>query len=213
MLRSRALSFAALVVGALATACGVTDSTGPAEARRAGLGLPGTTISAAFTSLGAEAKAKAVRWGSSHMQAEERVSAVVGPDGASLALPGSDFEMIIPAGALSDSTLITVTSKGGVHVAYDMQPHGLVFLKPVTIVQQLRNTALYRTSEAGKVRSAFLPEGREEIASDDSASPAELPAGATLFYGPDAVAETHIWYLNHFSRYILISGVLILEEE
>ena len=213
MLRSRALSFAALVVGAVATACGVTDSTGPAEAPRAGLSLPGTTISVAFTSLGAEAKAKAVRWGGSHVQVEQRVSAVVGPDGGSLTLPGSDFQMNIPAGALSDSTVITVTSKGGVHVAYDMQPHGLVFLKPVSVVQQLRNTALYRTAEAGKVRSAFLPDGKEEIAWDDSASPAELPAGSTLYSGPDAVAETHIWYLNHFSRYILISGVLILEEE
>lgn len=214
MRRLRALSFAALLVGALATACGdLTDSTGPADARRSGLGLPGATVSAAFTSLGAEAKAKAVRWGGSHVQMEERVSAVVGPDGGSLALPGSDFAMTIPAGALSDSRVITVTSKGGVHVAYDMQPHGLVFLKPVTIVQQLRNTAIYGTGEARNVRSAFLPEGQEEIAADDSASPAELAAGATLYYGTDVVAETHIWYLNHFSRYILISGVLILEEE
>jgi len=146
------------------------------------------------------------------VDAEEKVSGVVGPEGASLALPGSDFTMSIPVGALSGATLVTLTSKGGSHVAYDMQPHGLVFLKPVTIVQQLRNTALYGTDEGNGIRAAYLADG-EAIESDDSAKPAEVAAGATLFYGTSAVAETHVWYLSHFSRYILISGVWIIEEE
>lgn len=215
MLRSRALLLVALVASGIGTAaCGdFTDSTGPAAARRVGLSLPTRTISGAFTYLGEGAKAKAVRWGASHLQVEERVSAVIGPEGGSFVLPGSDFTMTIPAGALSDSTLITLTSKGGPHVAYDMQPHGLAFLRPVTVVQQLRNTALYATGDGNSIRSAYLPDGKEEIAPDDSATPVELPAGATLYYGYNSVAETHVWYLNHFSRYILISGVWILEEE
>lgn len=215
MLRSRALLLVALVASGLgSSACGdLTDSTSPAEARRVGLSLPTRTVSASFTYLGEGAKAKAVRWGSSHVQVEERVSAVVGPEGGSLALPGSDFAMTIPAGALSDSTLITLTSKGGPHVAYDMQPHGLVFLKPVTVVQHLKNTAPYGTSDGSSVRSAYLPDGKETIAPDDSATPVELPAGATLYYATNGVAETHVWYLSHFSRYILISGVWIVEEE
>ncbi|HLA14227.1 MAG TPA: hypothetical protein VJZ25_04315, partial [Gemmatimonadaceae bacterium] len=200
--------------GVGSSACGdLTDSTAPAEARRSGLSLPTRTVSAAFTYLSEGTKAKAVRWGSSHIQVEQRVSAVVGPEGGSLALPGSDLAMTIPAGALSDPTLITLTSKGGPHVAYDMQPHGLAFLKPVTVVQQLRMTAPYGTSDGSAIRSAYLADGKEEIAADDSATPAELPAGSTLYYGSDAVAETHVWYLSHFSRYILISGVWVLEEE
>src|SRR3989337_2378529 len=154
MLRTRALLLVALVAsGVGSSACGdLTDSTAPAEARRSGLSLPTRTVSAAFTYLSEGTKAKAVRWGSSHIQVEQRVSAVVGPEGGSLALPGSDLAMTIPAGALSDPTLITLTSKGGPHVAYDMQPHGLAFLKPVTVVQQLRMTELYGTSDGDSIR-------------------------------------------------------------
>lgn len=129
--------------------------------------------------------------------------------GGTLSLPGSDFTMRIPEGALPAPTLITVTSKGGAHVVYDMQPHGLRFLKQVTAVQELRNTASYGTSEGARVRSAYLSDGNDQIEADDSASPAELEAAITLFYGVQPVAETHVWYLNHFSRWILISGVWV----
>ena len=211
----RALRTVALVIGAVSgVSCGdFTGSTNPATAGSTGLSLPTKTVGASFTYLGEQARAKAVRWRASHTHIEERVSAVVGGEGGSLALPGSDFTMNIPEGALAEPTLITVTSKGGAHVAYDMQPHGLAFHRRVTIVQQLRNTASYGTPEAHGIRSAYLPDGNEAIAPDDSATPTELEAGATLFFGADQVAETHIWYLNHFSRYILISGVWVLEEE
>jgi hypothetical protein len=118
--------------------------------------------------------------------------------------------MTIPEGALSAPTLITVTSKAGPHVVYEMQPHGLRFLKAVTAVQELRNTASYATREGDRVRVAYLADRNEKIEADDSASPAELEAATTLFYGVQPVAETHVWYLNHFSRYILISGVWVL---
>ena len=212
MLRSRVLRNVALLVGAVVGAsCGdFTESTSPAARSR--LSLPSRTVDVAFSYVSGEARAKAVRWGPSHVAVEERVSAVVGPEGGSLSLPGSDFRMTIPAGALAVPTSITVISKGGSHVAYDMQPHGLTFLKPVTVEQQLRQTAPYGTSEGNGIRSAYLADGNEKIEPDDSTRPAELPAGATLYYGTQPVAETHIWYLNHFSRYILISGVWVLEE-
>jgi hypothetical protein len=121
--------------------------------------------------------------------------------------------MRIPEGALSAPTVISVTSKAGRHVAYDMQPHGLRFLKPVTAVQELRNTASYRTREGDGVRAAYLTDRNEQIQADDSAKPAELEASTTLFYGAQPVAETHVWYLTHFSRYILISGVWVLVQD
>lgn len=212
MLRSRAVRSIALLAGALASvSCGdFTRSTATGDAAR--LSLPATAVGVAFTYLGEHSRAKAERWGPSHVAVEERVSSVVGPEGGSLSLPGSDFTMTIPAGGLAAPTLITVISKGGPHVAYDMQPHGLVFQKPVTIVQQLRGTASYGTSEASGIRSAYLSDGNEAIGSDDSAAPSELAAGATLINGTNNVAETHVWYLNHFSRYILISGVWVLDE-
>jgi hypothetical protein len=120
--------------------------------------------------------------------------------------------MIVPNGALASPTSITVVAIGGAHVAYEMLPHGLRFLKPVTAVQGLQNTALYGTDAGNRIRTAYLPEGRDVIGADDSASPSELQAATTYFYGAQPVAETQAWIINHFSRYILVSGVWTLVE-
>lgn len=211
MFRSRALRCAALVVSAVTSvSCGDFASSTSPETVGYTRFSPTKTVVASFAYMPDQARAKAVRWGWSHERTEQSVSAVVGAAGGTLSLPGSDFTMRIPAGALSAPTLITVTSKAGPHVVYDMQPHGLQFLKPVTAVQELRNTASYRTKAGDGVRSAYLSNTNDQIEADDSATPAELEASTTLFYGADPVAETHVWYLNHFSRWLLISGVWTL---
>jgi hypothetical protein len=86
-------------------------------------------------------------------------------------------------------------------------------MRPVTAVQDLDNTTIYGTRAASTVRSAYLTEGSYEIGADDVAAPAELRASTTLFYGEDSVAETHVWTLDHFSRFILISGVWVLVKD
>jgi hypothetical protein len=185
-------------------ACGdYTRSTSPAlsQAKLA-------TVRSSFSIVESGAKARAVRWGPAHSRSEQSASAVIGPDGGTLSLPGSDFTMNIPSGALSAPTTITVVSKSGSHVEYEMLPHGLRFLKPVTAIQGLQNTATYGTDDGNAVRTAYLPEGRDAIDVDDSASPSELEA-ATTYFGA-AGAESHVWIINHFSRYILISNVWVL---
>jgi hypothetical protein len=77
----------------------------------------------------------------------------------------------------------------------------------VTAVQGLSTTAIYGTPEARFVRTAYLPEGKEKIRRDGFAAPSELQGAKTYFHGDQPIAETQEWILNHFSRYILISGV------
>ncbi|MGH9422510.1 MAG: hypothetical protein ACRD3J_21215, partial [Thermoanaerobaculia bacterium] len=98
------------------------------------------------------------------------MSALVDAGGAALFLPGADFSLTIPAGALSEPTVITVTAKAGPFVAYEMQPHGLRFKKPVIAEQGLSTTATYGTDAGNSVRSAYLPAGRESIGSDGLAA-------------------------------------------
>ena len=203
---SRILRGLIVTVGAVAgLACGdYSQPTSPAPYKA----LPQTLIvRSSFTMLSGGTKARAVRWGPAHSSVEQSVSAVIGTDGGRISLPGSDFAMDIPSGALAEPTTITVIAAAGAHVAYEMLPHGLRFLKPVTAVQGLRNTAAYRMRAGSALRAAYLPEGRETIGLDDLASPSELEAGATYYYGADPVAENQVWNINHFSRYILISGV------
>jgi hypothetical protein len=118
--------------------------------------------------------------------------------------------MTIPAGALSVPTPITIIARSGLFVVYDMLPHGLQFALPVTAVQGLSTTATYGTSLGNSVRSAYLSPSNQQIGLDGSASPVELEAATTYFYGVQPVAQTQVWILYHFSRYILISGAWVL---
>jgi hypothetical protein len=210
MFASRFLRSFIITASALAgLSCGdFSHSTSPPFNQK--LLSPTLTVRNSYSLLTTGTKAKAVKWGSQHSRVEQSVSALIGPDGGTLSLPESDFTMNIPAGALASPTTITVVSKAGSHVAYEMLPHGLQFLQPVTAVQGLQNTAIYGTDAGNAVRAAYLPEGSDAIDdADDSASPSELQASTTYFYGAKPVAENQVWIINHFSRYILVSGVWV----
>jgi hypothetical protein len=207
-----ALRYLALAVSAAAViSCGdYAGITSPTQSR---LLPPTRTVGASFAFVSGGSVAKAVKWGPSHSKVDQTVSAVVGPDGATLSLPGADFSMNIPAGAISTPTAITIVSRGGSYVVYDMLPHGLRFAVPVTAVQGLSTVAGYRTSASNNIRSAYLSQANQQVAVDGSVSPVELEAASTYYYGATPVAEKHSWIVNHFSRYILISGAWVLVDD
>jgi hypothetical protein len=149
MFTSRVLRGFILTASALAgLACGdYSRSTSP-PLYKAELLQPTLRIHSSFAMLASDTKARAVKWGPAHSRVEQSVSAVIGPDGGTLSLPGSDFTMNIPSGALAAPTMITVVAKAGPHVSYEMLPHGLRFLNPVTAIQGLQNTATYGTGTA-----------------------------------------------------------------
>jgi hypothetical protein len=211
MLGTSALrSFALASSAFFALSCGDANQVTSPPISTVKLVPAATRVTASFASLGTGTRAKAVRWGPDHSRVEQSVSAVVDADGATLFLPGADFTLTIPAGALKEPTAITVTAKAGPFVAYEMQPHGLRFMKPVLAVQGLRTTASYGTDIGNSVRTGYLPEGSDNVDANDLAAPVEIEAGTTILYGAKPVAESHEWILNHFSRYILISGVWVL---
>jgi hypothetical protein len=204
----RAFQYLALAVSAAAVlSCG--DYAGVTSPTQAKLLPPTRVVGASYSLVAAGSIAKAVKWGSTHSKVDQTVSAVVGPDGATLSLPGADFTINIPAGALSTPTAITIVSRAGSYVVYDMLPHGLRFAVPVTAVQGLSTIAAYGTSATNNIRTAYLSRANEQVALDGSVSPVELEAATTYFYGAQPVAETHLWTVNHFSRYILISGAWV----
>ena len=213
MFAQRTLRGLILTVGAFAgLACGdLGRPTSPSYNPK--LLPPTLTVRSAFASLSIGTRARAVKWGPAHSRVEQSVSGVIGPNGGTLSLPGSDLSVSFPSGAVASPTAITIVAESGPYVAYTMLPHGLQFLKPVTAVQGLQNTAVYGTDAANSIRSAYLPQGRETIDVNDLAEPSELQAATTYFYGADPVAETQAWVINHFSRYILISNVWVLVKE
>ena len=145
----------------------------------------------------------AVRWTGTHINQTRSVSAYIGQNGGTLALPSSDFTITFPSGALSQTTLITAVSDGDGYVAYDMRPHGLRFNKPVLVTQRLNNTAVYGTSLALKAAGAYFPQDPTDYSGTINALEIET---TTIFSSRnDGKADVETWLLNHFSRYMLAS--------
>ncbi|MEP6779923.1 MAG: hypothetical protein ABJC26_08545 [Gemmatimonadaceae bacterium] len=68
-------------------------------------------------------------------------SAVITQKGGKIEIKELGFELDIPAGAIPTSSMtITVTALAGSAVAYDFQPHGTKFLKPLSIRQDLKGS-------------------------------------------------------------------------
>jgi hypothetical protein len=74
------------------------------------------------------------------LAADVSVSMVIGPDGGEIKLDEAGGKIDFPAGALTEPTLVTMTAFAGYDVAYDFQPHGITFAKPVKIQQAIAGT-------------------------------------------------------------------------
>jgi len=148
----------------------------------------------------------AIKWAPTHVNQTRTVSGSIGYNGGSLAIPGSDFTIVFPKGALSTTTWISITSDGNGYVSYDMKPHGLKFAKPVVAYQRLNNTAVYKTPTALNAACAYFSTDPLNLSGVLKA----LEIETTIIYSaPNSgslVPEIETWQLNHFSRYMLASG-------
>jgi hypothetical protein len=130
----------------------------------------------------------------------------IGYWGGTLAIPGSDFTISFPVGALSKSTNITIVSDASGYVSYDMQPHGLRFNKPVIVTQRLRNTRADEVPSSKKLFGAYFTD--ENLLSgivNGLLNAVEIVTSVTINQR-DGDPELQTWLLNHFSRYMLASG-------
>lgn len=145
----------------------------------------------------------AVKWSPAHVNETRSVSGTIGFNGGALSIPGSDFIIVFPQGALSSSTQIKIVSDESGYVSYDMQPHGIRFAKPVIVTQRLTNTSVYGTPKALNAFGAYFAEDPTLLSGLLKALEIET---TTIFAGPSGQAEIETWQLNHFSRYMLASG-------
>ena len=147
---------------------------------------------------------RAVQWAPTHVNQVRTVSGTIGVNGGTLAIPGSDFTITFPKGALSAPTAIKIISDASGYVSYDMKPHGITFAKPVIVTQRLKNTSVYGTSRAWNALGAYFPKDPPDLSGILKALETTT---TTIFSGSsDGQPEVETWQLNHFSRYMLASG-------
>lgn len=220
MLRSRFVRSSALVLATfVALSCSDYSPTAPplAAATQAPNGLLSGLLGTVTNRLGSVLKVivgvvdpngievRAVKWAPSHVNQVRSVSGTIGVNGGTLSIPGSDFTITFPYGALSAPTAITIISDGSGYVSYDMRPHGMVFAKPVIVTQRLRNTSVYGTADAWSSVGAYFPTDPLDLSGILKALETTT---TTIFASPYGgnTPELETWQLKHFSRYMLASG-------
>jgi hypothetical protein len=216
MIRSRLFRSSLLVLTtAVALSCSDYSPTGPQAPAQAQEGLLGGLIGTVTNLLGDVIRVigfqsdpngipvAAIKWSGAHINATRSVSATIGVNGGTLTIPGSDFTITFPYGALSQPTSITIVSDNSGYVSYDMQPHGLRFAKPVIVTQRLNNTAVYGTPLALNSFGAYFANDPLDLSGILQALEIET---TTIFANPNTgQATVETWQLNHFSRYMLAS--------
>jgi len=122
-------------------------------------------------------------------------TSTIGTAGGSIAIPRAGVTITFPAGAVAAPTSITVTALAGSNVAYEFEPHGLVFQNPPVITQELGLTQL-----ANNLLLAPSLEGAYY------ASPAQLAGGSAVVQeeipaSVDLLRLRLTFPIRHFSGY------------
>lgn len=126
----------------LAAACSVDHASlsAPSAASTGALAAPTVGPSLDLSALGGSLTLVEGLQRSTPLARNITVSAVIGADGGTLAIPEAGVVVEVPKKALKGPTAISMTARKGALVAYDFAPHGITFGKSLTITQDLHGT-------------------------------------------------------------------------
>ncbi len=141
------------------------------------------------------------------------VTETVGPAGATITLPGAGLALHFPPGALDIELEVTLTAHAGRDVAFEFQPHGIRFARPVTVSIDVTGT----TAEARFAGSQAALREREggdsgSIPLDDyvgvyfSGEPTTGPVRVLEVLPMTFTGNRLLFQIDHFSGYASASG-------
>lgn len=126
------------------------------------------------------------------------VSRTIGYWGGTLAIPEAGVTVEVPVGALTSDTKITMTARAGSLVAYDFEPHGITFAKPLAFTQSLKGT---------NVSLLTVLQLKLGYYTDPSLLGQTTALVSELFGGVGSLLNwTFTAPINHFSGYVVICG-------
>jgi hypothetical protein len=187
---------AALALGAaLASLAACAD--GPTAPSAAPSAAPRRDLAAAGADAIATTPVRGLLWAKG--QKPETASKVIGPAGGSLSAGG--MKLVVPKGAVAANVTFSVTRLGGRIVAYEFQPHGLVFRAPVQLEFSTKGVDWTSLSGATEVEGAhFL---------DASALDHATGTAAVTEFAPTVVAVDKskvTMSVPHFSGWMVSTG-------
>jgi hypothetical protein len=134
------------------------------------------------------------------------VSAEIGSQGGEINVKEAGGKIDFPPGALRERTRITMTAKAGWNFAYEFEPHGITFDKPVKIQQDLKYTVADRGKDAKNLTAGYYSRDLNGSFLDPwkfFARVSELRHVAVDHPANPRVAK---FYIYHFSGYLMSSG-------
>jgi hypothetical protein len=131
-------------------------------------------------------------------------SATIGSSGGSISVQGAKID--IPGGALTQPTLITMTAVAGPNVAYEFQPHGLTFAKPVKVQVTIKGT-LAETNPAllKGMHGSYYGQTTLDSAFVDGTKTSVHVKEHELGYVEQSGSQLK-FYVDHFSGYLVSCG-------
>ena len=192
-------AMAAVATLGLVAACSSDSVTAPEMARSNSGGLVGSTLttlsSTANKLLNVTGLLRTKPLTSSIVR-----SGLITQGGGRIEIPELGFRLDIPAGAIPTNTMtITVTALPGSMVAYDFQPHGTRFLKPLSIRQDLQGTNWSNSGVKGTLTGGYFKDQSQlslfgGTAKLDETFPVTLESSRLSFN------------IVHFSGYMVATG-------
>ena len=141
--RRRTLTISCIIAAALATLTGCGDApTGP---RSLAAGSPRFEMTSTNPTPTSKVKGLTRLATLAHAVV---VTKTIPDGGGKIDVPGTDFSLEIPKGAFEGKSMtFTITAYAGKVIAYDFEPHGTVFLKPLKATQHLAKTTWKNLSQ------------------------------------------------------------------
>jgi hypothetical protein len=125
-------------------------------------------------------------------------SAVFGAFGGTLTVPGTGLKVVVPALAVLSPTRITVTAVAGSQVAYEFEPHGIHFVTPLLVTQNLSGTSADNAGLLQPVRAGYFANLSDLDPLNGTGLVSEL-LGTTL----SLLTKSATFPVFHFSGYLI----------
>lgn len=90
------------------------------------------------------------------------VTATIGNAGGTIVIPETGLTLVVPKGAIGKTDLtITVTALAGNTIAYEFEPHGTKFAKPLSVIQSLDGTRVGLFDVVYTLRGGYFKDIRQ----------------------------------------------------
>jgi hypothetical protein len=191
-MRLRSLFTVLAVASSLGLAVSCSDdspTTPPAATPKQGDGANATLLSSPITIIPLQRTAP--------LATNEVVQKRIGLLGGTLVLPNAGLTIVVPALAVTSPVTITATALAGSNVAYEFEPHGLQFLAPVVMTQDLSVT---EARTGGTIDPLLLYLGYFPNSSNITSVTELLSVQVNL------PLQTSVGVIWHFSGYVLATG-------